>query len=192
MCSLIHLGHSWSTYQIQVFFRRAGFKHHDSAQHFKKKENKLSQPNPSIPIYHCLCWLEHILQQQGTTRGRSRLRCRWHLRRRGRRSRRGLRVVRGRSQAHHGWDARATVGLEGQLPKAKLRLIEIRSFYSFCKIVSVYIYIWIYSIYILYMIKIGKDVRCHPKILTTAWNEIEEFLFWGGLSGTVFGILPHL
>lgn len=30
------------------------------------------------------------------------------------------------------------------------------------------------------MIKIDKDVRCHPKILATAWNEIEEFLFWGG------------
>lgn len=124
--------HAWSTYQIQVFFRRAGFKHYDSAQH-QKKRNQISQPNPSIPIYHCLCWLEHILQQQGTTRGRSRLRCRWHLCRRGRRSRRGLRVVRGRRQAHHRWDARATVGLEGQL---------IRGFYSFCKIVSVYIYIY--------------------------------------------------
>lgn len=33
------------------------------------------------------------------------------------------------------------------------------------------------------MIKIDKNVRCHPKILTTAWNEIEEFLFWGGSIG---------
>lgn len=31
--------HAWSTYQIQVCFRRAGFKHHGSAQH-KKKETK--------------------------------------------------------------------------------------------------------------------------------------------------------
>lgn len=40
----------WSTYQIQVCFRRAGFKHYDSAQH-QKKRNQISQPNPSIPIY---------------------------------------------------------------------------------------------------------------------------------------------
>lgn len=106
----------------------------------KKKPNLPTKSiNPNLPR---LCWLEHILQQQGTTRGRSRLRCRWHLCRGGRRSRCGLRVVRGRSQAHHGWDARATVGLEGQLPKATFRLIERRSFYSFCKIVSVYIYIY--------------------------------------------------
>lgn len=31
------------------------------------------------------------------------------------------------------------------------------------------------------MIKIDKKVRCHPKILTTAWNEIEEFLFFWGV-----------
>lgn len=42
--------HAWSTYQIQVCFRRAGFKHHGSAQH-QKKRNQISQPNPSIPIY---------------------------------------------------------------------------------------------------------------------------------------------
>lgn len=109
--------HAWSTYQIQVCFRRAGFKHYDSAQHQKNKQIKspnlpTKSINPNLPR---LCWLEHILQQQGTTRGRSRLRCRWHLCRGGRRSRRGLRVVRGRRQAHHRWDARATVGLEGQL-----------------------------------------------------------------------------
>ena len=142
----------WSTYQIQVFFRRAGFKHHGSAQHQKNKQIKspnlpTKSINPNLPR---LCWLEHILQQQSTTRGRSRLRCRWHLCRGGHRSRCGLRVVRGRRQAHHGWDARATVGLEGQLPKATFRLIERRKFYSFCKIVSVYIYIRIYSIYTVY------------------------------------------